>query len=133
MVPWDVVVLAKRIGAVPRQGQRTSSRPLDQTKHYITTLPGWLALLPHIPAHRTSLRCVDGIPAQRALFRSRLLLRGLLSVIFRMHVPYQAGEAEDVAALGHTRSDGSAQTDGARGILRLRRSQYLQDIVPVQV
>lgn len=38
-----------------------------------------------------------------------------------------------MAAFCHSGSYRSPETDGAGGILRLRRRQYLQDIVPVQV
>jgi hypothetical protein len=38
-----------------------------------------------------------------------------------------------VTTSGHAGSDGRAETDGARGELRLSGHQYLQDVIPVQV
>ena len=50
-----------------------------------------------------------------------------------MHVPDQARQAEDMTALGHSRSGGCTQADRASRRLRLSRNKNLQNIIPVNV
>jgi hypothetical protein len=50
-----------------------------------------------------------------------------------VHVANETGQTKDVTTLGHARCSRFSEADRTRGGLRYRRSDYLQDIAPIEV
>ncbi|KAL1841338.1 hypothetical protein VTK73DRAFT_3504 [Phialemonium thermophilum] len=142
-VPRHVVDRVEHLGAsLPRQRQGALGVPHHEPQHHVVARSRQGALLAGVEPHRPHLRDVDGIVADGAVPPLGLLARprpvgavagSVVAAHAGVHEADQAGEAKDVPASRHPRSDRFRQADGTRGLLGLGAGQDLQHVGPVEV